>query len=217
MKRFRRIYSDTKTGFLLPSRFPQPVYRFGLFEFHSQIGELRKDGMRVRLEGQPVVILAMLLERPNELVTREELQKRLWPGDTFVDFEQSLNAAIRRLRSVLDDSAESPRYIETLARRGYRWIAPLRDEPVLPAIQESRTVPQSPTRTQWQRKTVWVGVAACIVVVAIFFASTVLRPRRSSKLMLVVLPFQNLSEDPQQEYFADGITEEMITQLGSLD
>jgi TolB-like protein/DNA-binding winged helix-turn-helix (wHTH) protein len=181
------------------------------------MGELRKDGMRVRLEGQPVVILAMLLEQANELVTREELQKRLWPGDTFVDFEQSLNAAIRRLRSVLDDSAESPRYIETLARRGYRWIAPLRDEPVLPAIQESRTVPQSPTRTQWQRKTVWVGVAACLVVVAIFFASTVLRPRRSSKLMLVVLPFQNLSEDPQQEYFADGITEEMITQLGSLD
>ncbi len=174
--------------------------------------------MRVRLEGQPVVILAMLLERPNELVTREEFQRRLWPGDTFVDFEQSLNAAIRRLRSVLDDSAESPRYVETLARRGYRWIAPLRDEPVIPAIQESPTVPQLTGRTQPKRRAVWLGLAACAAAAAIFFTSSGLRSRGSSrKLMLVVLPFQNLSEDPQQEYFADGMTEEMITQLGSLD
>jgi DNA-binding winged helix-turn-helix (wHTH) protein len=104
----------------IPAKF---LYRFGSFEFQSQTGELRKEGMRVWLEGQPVVILTMLLEHSNDLFTREELQKKLWPGDTLVDFEQSLNAAIRRLRSVLDDSAESPRYIETLARRGYRWIA----------------------------------------------------------------------------------------------
>jgi TolB-like protein/DNA-binding winged helix-turn-helix (wHTH) protein len=202
----------------LPSPFPKPVYRFGSFEFHSQIGELRKDGMHVRLEGQPVVILAMLLERPNEVVTREELQKGLWPGDTFVDFEQSLNAAIRRLRSVLDDSAESPRYIETLARRGYRWIAPLRDEPVISAIPESRTAPQAPARTPWKGRALWLGLAACVAVAAIFFVSNGLRSRRSSrKIMLIVLPFQNLSEDPRQEYFADGMTEEMITQLGSLD
>ena len=174
--------------------------------------------MHVRLEGQPVVILTMLLARPNEVVTREELQQRLWPGDTFVDFEQSLNAAIRRLRSVLDDSAESPRYIETLARRGYRWIAPLRDEPVISAIPESRTAPQAPTRTRWKGRALWLGLAACVAVAAIFFVSNSLRSRRSSrKIMLIVLPFQNLSEDPRQEYFADGMTEEMITQLGSLD
>jgi TolB-like protein/DNA-binding winged helix-turn-helix (wHTH) protein/Tfp pilus assembly protein PilF len=202
----------------LPSPFPKPVYRFGSFEFHSQIGELRKDGMHVRLEGQPVVILAMLLERPNGVVTREELQKKLWPGDTFVDFEQSLNAAVRRLRSVLDDSAESPRYIETLARRGYRWIAPLRDEPVISAIPESRPAPRVAAHTWRKRRAVWLGLAACIAAAAIFFAAGGLRSRRSSrKLLLIVLPFQNLSGDPQQEYFADGLTEEMITQLGSLD
>ena len=174
--------------------------------------------MHVRLEGQPVVILAMLLERPNEVVTREELQKILWPGNTFVDFEQSLNAAIRRLRSVLDDSAESPRYIETLARRGYRWIAPLRDQPVISAIPEPRPALQVPARTRWQGRALWFGLAACVAAAAIFFAASGLRSRRSSrKLMLIVLPFQNLSEDPRQEYFADGMTEEMITQLGSLD
>lgn len=165
-----------------------------------------------------MVILGMLVERPNEVVTREELQQRLWPGDTFVDFEQSLNAAIRRLRSVLDDSAESPRYIETLARRGYRWIAPFRDEPAVSAMPPTRTAPPLPARTWWVRRAVWFGVAACLAATVIFFAARGLRSRRSSpKLMLIVLPFQNLSQDPQQEYFADGMTEEMITQLGSLD
>src|SRR5439155_4226599 len=87
--------------------------------------ELRKAGIRIRLEGQPLAILQMLLERPGELVTREELQKNLWPADTFVDFEHSLNAAVKRLRASLNDSADQPRYVETLARRGYRFIAPL--------------------------------------------------------------------------------------------
>src|SRR5438105_14625444 len=99
--------------------------RFGAYDFEPYSGELRKEGMRVRLEGQPVAILRMLLERPGELVTREELQKQLWPADTFVDFEHSLNAAIKRLRAALNDSADHPRYIETLARRGYRFIAPV--------------------------------------------------------------------------------------------
>src|SRR5438477_12602262 len=99
--------------------------RFGAYDFEPYSGELRKEGMRVRLEGQPVAILRMLLERPGELVTREELQKQLWPADTFVDFEHSLNAAIKRLRAALSDSADHPRQVETLARRGYRFIAPV--------------------------------------------------------------------------------------------
>jgi len=169
--------------------------------------------MRVRLEGQPAVVLAMLLERPNELVTRGELQKKLWSGDTFVDFDQSLNAAIRRLRTVLDDSAESPRYVETLARRGYRWIAPLHDEPLITA-DEALPVPRS---TNW-RNAAWLVLAACGATAAFYLAYSGLRSRPASgKVLLVVLPFQNLSEDPQQEYFADGMTEEMITQLGSLN
>src|SRR6266851_9167004 len=96
-----------------------------MYEFEPRTGELRKQGIRIRLEGQPLAILKMLLDRPGELVTREELQKELWPADTFVDFEHSLNAAVKRLRAALNDSAEHPRYIETLARRGYRFIAPM--------------------------------------------------------------------------------------------
>jgi TolB-like protein/Tfp pilus assembly protein PilF len=102
-----------------------PTVRFGVFEFDLRSGELHKRGRRVRLEGQPVQVLIKLLERPGELVTREQLQKELWPADTFVNFEQSLNAAVKRLRQALGDSAENPRFVETLARRGYRFIAPV--------------------------------------------------------------------------------------------
>ena len=104
---------------------PTQSIRFGLFEFDPHSGELRKQGIKIRLQGQPVEILSMLLARPGELVTRDELQKKLWPDDTFVDFDPSLNAAMKRLRAALGDSAETPRFIETLARRGYRFIAPV--------------------------------------------------------------------------------------------
>jgi len=102
-----------------------PTLRFGVFELDPKAGELRKKGMKIRLQGQPVDILVMLLERPGETVTREELQEKLWPADTFVDFEQGLNNAMKRLRAALDDDAESPHFIETLPRRGYRFIAPV--------------------------------------------------------------------------------------------
>jgi DNA-binding winged helix-turn-helix (wHTH) protein/Flp pilus assembly protein TadD len=108
-----------------PSQGSPPPYRFGVFEFDPRAGELRKQGMKLKLQGQPLDILAMLLERPGEVVTREDLQKRLWASDTIVEFDHSLNAAIKRLRDALDDSAETPRYVETLARRGYRLIAPV--------------------------------------------------------------------------------------------
>src|SRR5258707_3801182 len=99
--------------------------RFGVFEFDLRLGELRKQGRKIRLEGQPVQVLIKLLERPGELIAREELQKELWPSDTFVNFEQSLNAAVKRLRQALGDSPANPRFVETLARRGYRFIAPV--------------------------------------------------------------------------------------------
>src|ERR1700730_18429056 len=101
------------------------VLRFGVFEFELRSGELRKQGRKIRLEGQPVRVLIKLLTRPGELVTREELQKELWPSDTFVNFEQSLNAAVKRLRQALGDDPGNPRFVETLARRGYRFIAPV--------------------------------------------------------------------------------------------
>jgi len=106
------------------ARTPRSV-RFGVFEFDPRSGELRKQGRRIRLEGQPVQVLIKLLERPGDLITREDLRKELWPADTFVNFEQSLNAAVKRLRQALGDAPANPRFIETLARRGYRFIAPV--------------------------------------------------------------------------------------------
>ena len=101
------------------------VRRFGVFEVNLQSGELRKNGIRRRLSGQPFQILAILIKHHGEVVTREELHSRLWPADTFVDFDHGLNNAVARIREVLDDSSDTPRYIETLPRRGYRFIAPL--------------------------------------------------------------------------------------------
>lgn len=142
------LLSGVQTSGASPAK--SNVIGFGVYEFNVVTGELRKDGIQMRLEGQPLTILQMLLERPGELVTREELQKRLWPGETFVDFEHSLNAAVKRLRAALSDSADQPRYIETQARRGYRFIAPLDGvvasaEPVAFAPPRKGTMPYRPT------------------------------------------------------------------------
>jgi TolB-like protein/DNA-binding winged helix-turn-helix (wHTH) protein/Tfp pilus assembly protein PilF len=193
------------------------VYRFGSFEFDPHTSELRKKGLRVRLEGQPAAILAMLLERPNQLVTREELQKKLWSSDTFVDFEQSLNAAIRRLRVALDDSAESFRYIETLARKGYRWVAPIEGTARAVAVNAQPTEVTNTERRQGRSATrIAIGGALGLIILIIAWGALRSRPA-PGRLMLAVLPFQNLSGDEQQEYLADGMTEEMITQLGGLN
>src|SRR5947209_168182 len=105
------------------------VRRFGVFEIDLHSGELRKNGIRLRLSGQPFQVLSVLVEHAGEVVTREELHSRLWPADTFVDFDHGLNNAVARIREVLDDSSETPRYVETLPRRGYRFIAPVADTP----------------------------------------------------------------------------------------
>ena len=140
---------------------------FETFELDLRAGELRKQGVRVKLQEQPFQILAMLLERPGQVVTREELRNRLWPSDTFVDFDHSLNKAINKLREALGDSADTPHFIETLAKRGYRFLGNLADN--------SRRIHS-----------------------------------------LLVLPLENLSRDPEQEYFADGLTEELITRLAKI-
>lgn len=117
--------------------------RFGVFELDLSAGELRKNGAKQRLQGQPFQVLALLLERAGEVVTREELQQKLWPSDTFVDFDHSLNTAINKVREALGDSASSPRYVETLARRGYRFIAPVRTDAAL-ASPEAAPVATAP-------------------------------------------------------------------------
>ena len=107
--------------------------RFGAFELDLQAGVLRKNGIRIRCQEQPLQVLAALAERPGELVTREELRRRVWPGDTFVDFDHALNTAIKKIRAALNDDADSPRYIETVPRRGYRLMAPVEQELASPA------------------------------------------------------------------------------------
>jgi DNA-binding winged helix-turn-helix (wHTH) protein len=125
------------------------VVRFSAYEFNLNSKELRREGMRIRLEGQPLAIPQVLLDRPGELVTREELPKKLWPVDTFVDFEHSLNAAVKRLRAALNDSHDKPRYIETLARRGYRLVAPVGGFVAKPESENPVPVPSELQGQAW--------------------------------------------------------------------
>src|ERR1700690_1776531 len=114
------------------------LIRFGVFELDLRSGELQKQGRKIRLEGQPVQVLICLLEAPGELVTREDLHRKLWPADTFVNFEHGLNAAVKRLRQALNDSADNPRFVETLPRRGYRFIAPVQAETPVPPVVDAQ-------------------------------------------------------------------------------
>jgi len=191
------------------------AYRFGGFELDPRAGELRKQGRKIKLQGQPLDILTMLLEHPGEVVTREELQKRLWPADTFVDFEHSLNAAVKRLREALDDSADTPQFIETLPRRGYRFIGTLDGG--------SAVAPEGEQRRLARR---WIGYAAIVLVVlfGVAFAlnlggwrDSVLHRSRMPRIQsIAVLPLENLSRDPEQEYFADGMTDALIANLAQI-
>src|SRR5438477_5472335 len=142
-----------------------PTLRFGVFELDPQAGELRKKGMKIRLQGQPVEILAMLLQRPGETITREELQKKLWPADTFVDFEQGLNNAMKRLRAALDDDAENPHFIETLPRHGYRFIGSVT------GLGQTRTVEVGPPALQISR---WLPFSFSVLAASVVLAALVL-------------------------------------------
>ena len=207
---------------------PQTL-RFGVFELDPLAGELRKKGMKIRLQGQPVDILVMLLQRPGETVTREELHKKLWPADTFVDFEQGLNNAMMRLRAALDDDAESPRFIETVRRRGYRFIGAVNGGPgngVEPAALAGKLdVGDQPARhLRIGTKLAIVGLLSLAVAAALLLGLNVHGwrdrlfggPARPQIRALAVLPLANLSGDPEQEYFADGMTEALITEMGKI-
>ena len=192
------------------------VVRFATFEVDLRAGEVRKGGLRLKLGGQPFQVLAILLERPGELVTREELQKRLW-ADTFVDVDHNLNTAINKIREILGDSAENPRFVETLARRGYRFIARV------DVGEETRAGEAKPTRrSKSLRFPAAFGLLAISSVTAVLLGLNVhgWRDRlfaHASKppiQSLAVLPLANLSGDPEEEYFADGMTEALITELG---
>jgi len=206
--------------------------RLGGFELDLNSGELRLLGTingdgRVLLREQPFQVLRMLIERGGKIVTREEIKRRLWPNDTIVDFDHSINVAIGILRRALGDSADNPEYIETLARRGYRllvaaeWLENTAEiQRGQPAGTQASPGPSGLIgRSRWWLAA-FLGSVAVVLLVAGYiswrsFGSV--PPPRSEKIMLAVLPFQNLTGDPKQEYLADGLTEEMIAQLGRLD
>jgi DNA-binding winged helix-turn-helix (wHTH) protein len=200
--------------------------RFGAFDVDLRSGEVHKHGIRLKLQDQPFQVLSLLLEHEGDVVTREELRRKLWPGDTFVDFDNGLNSAIKKLRLVLGDSAEHPRFIETLPRRGYRWLAPVECDRDIASVQvappANETVPASKVRLRYAAAL--SGIAFLCVLALTFFALDVgkLRTRLLSRAVPVriqsvaVLPLENLSHEPEQEYFADGMTEELIKSLGKI-
>jgi TolB-like protein/DNA-binding winged helix-turn-helix (wHTH) protein/Tfp pilus assembly protein PilF len=199
------------------------LLRFDNFELDVRAGELRKRGVRLRLQGQPLQVLAVLLKRAGDVVTREELRAQIWTTDTFVDFDHSLHNAIARLRVVLGDSAERPRYIETLPRRGYRFIAPV-DAGDLPAPSgASDSAPPaglpSPLRLTKSHAVLLTTVFAVLVIsVAVWLARTGAAPTSAAPRLnsIAVLPLDNLSGDPSEEFFADGMTDQLITDLAKV-
>jgi TolB-like protein/DNA-binding winged helix-turn-helix (wHTH) protein/Tfp pilus assembly protein PilF len=223
---------------------PTPVspntIRFGLFEADVSAGELRKRGRKIPVQDQPFRVLTLLLLHPGELVSREEFQRAMWPGDTFVEFDEGLNKAIQKLRRALDDSSDNPRFIETLPRKGYRFIAPVDrlagevsganghptqvDRNLIAPVASSGgtlTLPIEKPAVNTARRKMWLIVAAAT---ASMLAAAAIAPRAGAWRnwvlgrppvinSLAVLPLEDLARDPDQEYFADGMTDELITDL----
>ncbi len=221
---------------------PSLIFRFGPFEARTCAQELSKNGTSVRLRGQPFAILELLVSRAGEVVTREEIRQKIWPVDTFVDFEHGLNTSIKKLRQALCDSATEPRYIETLPRLGYRFIAPVETtveskpkKPTGDAVQEAVAVSQPRPAARPPRSFGWslVLVPAFVLLAGVALVFNLARARdkffalfRSTKnasvavasapkppRSIVVLPLQNLSNSSAEDYFADGMTDELTTDL----
>jgi TolB-like protein/DNA-binding winged helix-turn-helix (wHTH) protein/Tfp pilus assembly protein PilF len=223
-------------------RSPKNV-RFGVFEADLDAGELRKHGHRLKLSEQPFQILAMLLARPGEIVSREELRQLLWPSDTFVDFDHGLNNAVMRLRETLGDSSDHPRFIETLPRRGYRFVAPVEvrfpndngtqalppgsqpvpEASIVPvAAQEIAEGDRPPARFSIPRIAILAAAvlagSALISGIAVHYVRGVDASKGTANRSrsLVVLPMENLSGDKGQDYFADGMTDDLIANLAKI-
>jgi TolB-like protein/DNA-binding winged helix-turn-helix (wHTH) protein/tetratricopeptide (TPR) repeat protein len=191
-----------------PASVPPRILRFGVFELDAQSGELRRHGQRIRLPHQAFQILQLLLSRPGEIVSREEIRERLWKAGTHVEFDVSLNTAVRKLREALDDSVEHPQFIETLPRRGYRFIGSV--QPVADRTSLARTM------------VVGGGLILAAVIAALpisYQRGWLLRVGTAADEIqsLAVLPFENLTGDPAQEYLADGITDALTTHLAQIE
>ncbi len=233
---------DSVTTPVKNSLRPARRFQFGVFQVDVSNGEVRKQGSKIKLQEKPFQLLVLLLEHAGRITTREELRQGLWSADTFVDFDANLKTTLNKLRQVLGDSAENPIYIETIPRQGYRFLPPvvsLECEPYLTgdpvtggtltgdarplAISKSADLPtNSPATSTGPRLAGWQAISAVllalVLVVAGIYAlrmrsAPVLKPMQQ-RVLLLVLPFDNLSGDPTQEYFSDGLTDEMITLLG---
>src|SRR5262245_14836836 len=203
---------------------------FGAFEADLASGDLRKHGLRIKLRGRPFDVLCALVEQPGELVTREALRERLWAADTFVDFDHGLNAAVNKLREALGDAADNPRFIETVPRRGYRFIAPISalvatataDAPAAVAPETASPAPapaepMAPSPAKRARWPAWVIAAAVVAALTAWgLRVATMRPLPRGPQRVAVLPFRNLSGDPSQEYFVDGMTEALIAELAQV-
>src|SRR5260370_276698 len=221
--------------------------RFGRYDLDLRSGDLRKHGIRIKLQDQPSQILSILLEHHGEMVSREELQRRLWPSDTFVDFDHSLNTAIMRLREALGDSSDNPRFIETIPRRGYRFIAPVEEVtsassasmdsaegpigdasagPLLSKSHRLKGVSVDKTKRSPRlvlRRLAFVLITVAVIAgvssqVAVHYARSidVTKPKSDRSTSLVGLPLENLSGDKDQDYFADGMTDDLIANLAKI-
>jgi TolB-like protein/DNA-binding winged helix-turn-helix (wHTH) protein/Tfp pilus assembly protein PilF len=200
------------------------VYRFAHFELNPAEGELRSGDSKVLIQEKPLLLLNTLLENPQRLVTRQQLRERMWGSRTVVDFEQGINVAVKKVRDALDDSAENPQFIETVAKKGYRLLVPVSivtkeiDAPkvkhALPVADPATQAMGSATRTARRGRSFLAGAAIIALVLGVGLYATEFRPQRTPHIhSLAVLPLQDLSPDSGQEYLADGITEELITNL----
>lgn len=218
------------------------IIRFGVFEVDLKACELRKHGLRLKLSEQPFQVLVLLLGKPGEIVTREELRARLWQRDTFVDFDHGLNNGVMRLREVLGDSSENPRFVETVPRRGYRFIAPVeeafpnthpspgeeRHASGLHSLAPAETVPDAQASSEHvapRPRSLWRFRVAALVLLVTLLGLTwyqFLRPAAdrvgsaTRNKSLIVLPLENLSGDKDQDYFADGMTDDLIANLAKI-
>ena len=219
---------------MVPDANQYDTISFGPFELKLHSAELRREGQTIKLAPQPFKVLVLLAESSGRMVTRKELQEKVWGTDTFVDFDKGLNLCIAQIRDALGDDAQSPRFIETLPRRGYRFIASVEksvETPARPLVYSESREPSTDARDLDRKpgrrifgidRTTVLGLSLIILVAAAVgsvyfrFPKISSRPAAGTKSVLLVLPFENLTNDPSQDYFSDGLTEEMITTLGSL-
>lgn len=198
-----------------------PAIRFGAFQLDAANGELCKAGVPVKIHPQPLRVLLLLLEQPGKVVTREEIQSCLWGNNTFVDFDRGINFCVNQIRGALGDDAEKPQYVETLPRRGYRFIGPVETVAERPSALQERDTPTPKVGPVKYMSLKIVAGAFCAVVIILTGLAVWRMTGRSSSVVriqsLAVLPLENLSGDPSQDYFADGMTDELITQFGQIE